>query len=324
MASFTKRGGKWRVSICVNRIRRTETCESKAAAQQWARETETAILADARGDIPNKSFGDLLERYAREVSAHKRGARWEAVRIQLFLRDSISSVPLRTLDQRDAAAWRDRRHAAVSGSSVVRERNLLSHACTVAINEWRWLRVNPFKGVRMPKTAPPRDRIASTQELIDIASEAHTPLQIQVTYAAQFALETGMRAGEICKLKNGDVCANVATLIETKNGQVRQVPLSEYARELIGLATPSSLLVRYDTDRLIFGITAAQLDTTWRRLCDDAGVKDLHFHDLRHTAITRLAKKLTVLELARMVGHKNINQLLTYYNESAANIARKL
>jgi len=53
-------------------------------------------------------------------------------------------------------------------------------------------------------------------------------------------------------------------------------------------------------------------------------IKDLTFHDTRHEAITRLAKKLDVLDLARMVGHRDIKQLLTYYNKSAKEIASQL
>ncbi len=53
-------------------------------------------------------------------------------------------------------------------------------------------------------------------------------------------------------------------------------------------------------------------------------MKDLHFHDLRHLAITRLAKKLPILDLARMVGHKDLRMLQIYYNESAEAIAQML
>ena len=53
-------------------------------------------------------------------------------------------------------------------------------------------------------------------------------------------------------------------------------------------------------------------------------IDDLHFHDLRHTAITRLASKLNILELARCVGHKDLRQLQVYFNMSAEDIAKKL
>ena len=71
-------------------------------------------------------------------------------------------------------------------------------------------------------------------------------------------------------------------------------------------------------------MTPKRLDVHWRGLCKAAGIEGLHFHDLRHCAITNLAKKLNVLELARMVGHKDVRQLMTYYNPSSEDLAKKL
>ena len=60
------------------------------------------------------------------------------------------------------------------------------------------------------------------------------------------------------------------------------------------------------------------------RCARNVGIVDLHFHDTRHQAITDLAKKLTVLELARMVGHSDLRSLMIYYNETAESLAEKL
>jgi len=53
-------------------------------------------------------------------------------------------------------------------------------------------------------------------------------------------------------------------------------------------------------------------------------IENLRFHDSRNEAITRLAQKLEPLELARMIGHKNLNMLLIYYNQTAEQLAQKL
>lgn len=74
----------------------------------------------------------------------------------------------------------------------------------------------------------------------------------------------------------------------------------------------------------IFDIDSTSLDVLWRKLRDRAGVVDLRFHDSRHEAISRLARKLDVLDLARMVGHRNISQLMGYYNATAEEIAGSL
>lgn len=52
-------------------------------------------------------------------------------------------------------------------------------------------------------------------------------------------------------------------------------------------------------------------------------IEDGTFHDTRHLAITRLTKKLGVLDLARMVGHRDLRQQV-YYNETAEAMAERL
>lgn len=141
-----------------------------------------------------------------------------------------------------------------------------------------------------------------------------TPTKVihRVALAVHFAIETGMRAGEIASIKPANVAGSVATLHDTKNGDKRRVPLSTRAREIL-------TLVGND-----FSLTGAQIDSLWRKYRDRAGVDGLRFHDLRHLAVTRLSKKLDILALARMIGHRNIKMLQIYYNESPESIAERL
>lgn len=81
------------------------------------------------------------------------------------------------------------------------------------------------------------------------------------------------------------------------------------------------ILTLVDND---FALTGAQIDSLWRKYRDRAGIVGLRFHDLRHLAVTRLSKKLDILALARMIGHRNIKMLQVYYNESAESIAERL
>lgn len=74
----------------------------------------------------------------------------------------------------------------------------------------------------------------------------------------------------------------------------------------------------------VFGLDARQLDALWRKVRDRAGVVGLTFHDSRHEAITRLSKKLDVLALAKMIGHRDIRMLQVYYDETAEKLAKRL
>lgn len=88
-------------------------------------------------------------------------------------------------------------------------------------------------------------------------------------------------------------------------------------------SVPLLKLLPQNGDR-VFGLQSRQLDSLFRKARDKAGIADLHFHDSRHTAITRLAQRLPILDLARMVGHRDLRMLQVYYNPTAEEIASRL
>jgi integrase len=140
-----------------------------------------------------------------------------------------------------------------------------------------------------------------------------------VAVALLLAFETGMRAGELLGLTWAGVHLEerYVNLVETKNGDLREVPLSTRAVELL------QLLRGVDRVR-VFTVTAASRDALFRKARDACKIEGLHFHDSRANAITDLSKKLEVLELARMIGHRDIKNLMIYYRKSSTEISNKL
>ncbi|MBU6950924.1 site-specific integrase [Hahella sp. HN01] len=323
MATFRKRGSAWRVEVNVKGQRDSATKDTKAEAQEWAARREIELRSQFDGRSLTHIVRDVFERYGQEVSPSKRGQDKELLRLASFCRDHIADIKLADLNASHIADWRNRRLKQVSPSSVNRELNLMSHAFEIARREWRWLTESPTRDVTRPKNPPPRDRKISDDEIERVCLslgfvDGVTPetKSQRVAIAFLFAIESGMRAGEICGLTWDAVNGNVAYLPKTKNGTSRNVPLSSRACELL-----SFLPVDGES---VFNITTVQLDAIFRKGRDRAGVENLTFHDTRHEAITRLAKKLDVLELARMVGHKDLKQLLVYYNETPQALAAKL
>jgi integrase len=215
----------------------------------------------------------------------------------------------------------------VKGSSVNRDLNLLSHVFASATKEWKWIAKSPTTDVRRPADPPARDRLYSDDEIERICfalgfdqeeTEVATTGYQRVAVAFLFAIETAMRAGEMCGLLVSDIVGRTATLRQTKNGTKRGVPLSRRAGELV------RLLPEVPDDEPLFGMTSRSLDALFRKAKKRAMIDDGTFHDMRHLAITRLAKKLNVLDLARMVGHKDLRQLQVYYNETAETMAARL
>lgn len=333
MASIQKTATGWRAQVAVKGNRDSRTFDTKAQAQEWSarRETELRSIHGGQGSKTH-TVGDVLGRYELEVSGANRGGRWEKLRLALIGRKIVDGMEFRHIrlaDLRPAhiTAWRNLRQREVSGASVSREMSLLSNALRVAREEWQWLVTDPMTGVRRPPDNPARDRLISGPEIDALLiamgyAEEHPVVRPSQRVAVAFlaAIETAMRSGELLGLtaRTVDYERRVAYLPMTKNGNAREVPLSTRAVELL------QKLPAVEPGQPLFALSAASRDALFRKAKEKAGIADLTFHDTRHEAITRLARKLQPLDLARMTGHTNLNELLTYYNASAADIARRL
>ena len=134
-----------------------------------------------------------------------------------------------------------------------------------------------------------------------------------------------MRAGEVCALTWADIEPSVAIVRAGKTRAAsRRVPLSPYARELLNaLKKPGNTLKESDRSS-VFALETRQVDALFRKAKARCCIEELHWHDARATAITRLARRLDILDLARMIGHANLGELRTYYRERAEDIAERL
>ncbi|WP_249173503.1 site-specific integrase [Burkholderia dolosa] len=140
-----------------------------------------------------------------------------------------------------------------------------------------------------------------------------------------FAIETGMRQGEIIGTTwpNVHVDKRYVHVPTSKNGDARDVPLSKRAIELLGR------LPKIEGETRCFPVAQGSVDALWRKVRRRVAKKhpemaDLNFHDSRHEATTRLSRKLSVLALAKMIGHRDIQSLMIYYDETAAELAARL
>lgn len=329
MASFRKLpSGKWQAVVKINGVRKTLACDSKPAAQQWAYETEQALRG---GDtvVEGRTFADALQRYSDEVSPDKKGARWEYIRAASLMKEAIGCQPLTTITRPVINEWIVARGKLVMPSTVNRELNYMSAVFERCITHWRWMSENPVKGCVRPKDPAPRDRRIADDEIARIllaldgysADEPAMSLRHEIAMAFLFALETAMRQGEIWGLEWADVhlVQRFVRLRDTKNGSARDVPLSSAAVALLEKAAAYS-----GRQGRVFKSNQSSSGTIFRRALAIAGVKGLTFHDTRHEALTRLARKLDVLDLARMVGHKDPRSLMIYYNATATEIAGRL
>ena len=128
-----------------------------------------------------------------------------------------------------------------------------------------------------------------------------------------------MRRGEIVKARWSDLDWDTSTLHipVTKNGFSRTIPLTKQALE--------TLKSQPHDDECIFPITGNAVRLSWQRLKKRVGIEDLHFHDLRHEAISRFFEMgLSVPEVALISGHRDYRMLFRYTHLRAEDVAKKL
>lgn len=322
MASVSKTAsGKWKFVVTINYKQETKTFATKAEGYVWEQS-----LMSGKGSRKGMTLRKVLEKYRDEVTPEKKGHRWETIRINKFIGEfEFIDKHIEDVSTADFSDWKTARNKQVSNLSVLREIATLNPIFNHAKSEWQLIDENPLSGLKKPKKPPARDRLISQDEIDKICyclnydqNGSLKMISSRVGAVFLFAIETAMRCQEICRLEWQDVKGNVLKVVDSKTPTgVREVPLSSRAIQIIEQC-------RGLDDKMVFAIESSQRDSIFRKAKKMARIDDLHFHDTRHEAITRLAKKLDVLELARMVGHKNLNELLTYYNEKASEIAKKL
>lgn len=162
-----------------------------------------------------------------------------------------------------------------------------------------------------------------------IAPDSAGPMTLLFT----LAVETAMRMREMYTLKWDQIDIEKRTIFleKTKNGDSRQVPLSSTAVCVLKQQTISTKLVfplfwRGDLSEAGLRKASSRLSGRWRTVARLAKCPDLHFHDLRHEATSRLFEKtsLSDLEISRITGHRDPRMLRRYANLRASNLAERL
>ncbi|MGA9751153.1 MAG: site-specific integrase [Acidobacteriota bacterium] len=327
MATIRKRGDRWQAQVRLQGHPPTsKSFLQKADAEAWARQQEVGIergeIESTRRSLKGFILNDLLCRYELEVTSRKRGAPAEKYLVKNLKVASIAALSLDRVTPSVLSRYRDERLLAVSGSSVRRELAVLQHCLEVARRDWGVpFPKNPMESVRKPQSAKPRTRRLTTEDAEKLASGLLKTRSRLLADVVRFAIATGMRRGEILSLRwpNVDLQARTAHLPQTKNGDPRTVPLSASALEILERQKQSK------GDDVVFPATGNAVRLAWERLKKRVGIEDLHFHDLRHEAISRFFEHgLSMPEVSAISGHKDPRMLMRYTHLKAESIAEKL
>lgn len=300
---------------------------NKKDAQEWARFMEAK--AD-RGDMPaplksleRHKVRDVIERYRDEVSVKKKSHNTEIFILNAFLRQPMAEYRIARISASDFSRYREDRLKAVKPGTVNRELAIIKHAFDIAMREWDMpLKENPLSKVNKLKVNNSRTRRLLPDEYEALQTGIAKTRNSHVMPLILFAIETAMRRGELLRLTWQDIDFEKRTLFipVTKNGYSRTIPLTKAAITIL-----IELQEGAQEEQRVFPLTSNSVRMAWDRLVSRAKITNLHFHDLRHEAISRFFEKgLSVPEVALISGHRDYRMLFRYTHLQAEDIANKL
>ena len=341
MASIQKRASSFRVRITrEGKSTLSATFITRLEALQWAKDTEaqirlglyqeTSLATPALQATDRSTFMKAAIHYMNTHSIHKKIVRSEIYRLQILI-NRWGDLPIEQVDKTAILGLRDDLLSlGRSGDTINHYFNTLSKLFQMLNDEWDLQIPNPIKGIkRMPPSQGRSKRVnGSIEELLLHSCEVlSTPILRSII---QFAIQTGMRRGELMGLNWADIdlTNRKAYLHTSKNGEPRQVPLTQKSIAVLQALTK-------DNSGKVFPMTLESLRNQFERarayakpLWKDVGknpFEDLRFHDLRHEALSRLSDAgLNVIELSHISGHKTLGMLKRYVHCSHQAIFAKL
>ena len=313
MSTIRKRNNKYQVQVRTQGQQISKTFTQLKDAKKWSMFYESKINLGVDLEVLDKNLTlkYLINRYLLEITPTKKGFIQERVRLLRLLKEPITNNKIYLLKTKDFVKFKGVR-IKDGNRTCAYDLVLLHHIYNTAIKQWCYpITHNPLSNIQKPKCNPPRERRLSDNELKYILN--HKFKNNNMEHVIELALETGMRRGEILSITKDDVKDNHIYLADTKNGSPRKIPLTNKVKQII------------DKSVLPYSISSNAVRLSWYRMTKRAGIVDLHFHDLRHEAISRFFEKgLSIPEVSLISGHKDVRQLMRYTHLKINNLIDKL
>lgn len=303
----------------------TATFDRKTDAKKWAQHTESAIRERRHFktvEAKKHTLADLIDKYIKNILPLKPKSKKTQETQLSWWKAQIGAYTLADVTPILIAECRDKlllettyRGEKRNPATVVRYMAALSHAFTVATNEWGWMEDSPMRKVKKPTESRGRVRFLTEEERPKLLKACKESSNKQLYTVVVLALSTGMRFSEVMNLTWDaiDLKRKSIVLHETKNGEIRNVPLVGHALVML---KEISKVRRLDTKLLFPGKNPnkpAAIRKSWENALALAEIANFRFHDLRHSAASYLAMNgATLAEIADVLGHKTLAMVKRY------------
>jgi len=325
MATIRRRNNKWQVIIRKDNFKIIyKTFILKEDAHRWARDTEVKIEQGLYQDLTLAKITklkDILIQYRDRVSVNKKGYENERYKINKIIRSDIADKTLSELTSLVLFEFIEQQKKLYTASTINKSITIINLALKFAE---RFLGItlnkNPLKFIKRLKESNFIGQVIEPHEEVLLLKHAEFSKLYWLKIAIILGIDCGLRRGEILKLKAEDINfnKNTAVLRDTKNGETREIGLSQRAIQEIK-KLPITI------DGKLF--PCKRLDTFsfyYNQLQRWSGVKK-RFHDTRHTFASRKATQgWSITEIAAQGGWKQLQVLKRYTHIKAEYLAKKM
>jgi integrase len=339
MANLVNRDGRWRALVRKGGHVRCETFGSRAQAKAWAAAIERQIEElRASGVMSAKglTLGDLIDRYREELYTLKPWGRTKSADLAR-LKGDLGALKADALTNAHFTDYFRKRFAEGTGAVVISAQagylvGVLRVARTVLhldVNLQAALDAREaLKKLRLVGKSQRRERRVSDIEIARLVKHFRkAPGTVPMADIVHFSLATGMRISEVCRLTWADLDTKARTVI-VRN---RKHPQDKIGNDMI---VPLLAATGFDAFKIasrqrkggarIFPYNSRTVSTYFTRAAAALGLDDLHLHDLRHEAISRLFEAgFQIQQVALVSGHRDWGSLKRYTHVKAADLHRQ-
>ena len=325
---LVKRAGAWHID---KRIGGRRVCQSTGTGSQeeaerfLARLTEETRQAQIYGVRPTRTFEQAAAKFVME-NQHKRSLYSDVGRLKNVM-PWVGHVPVDRLHMGAMRAWvEQRRSEGVSVGTINHGLKVVRRILNLAATEW-----TDEHGMSWLAAAPKIRLLPDTEKRLphplswDEQDRLFRALPSHLSEMALFAVNTGCRDGEICRLRWSwevavpelAISVFIVPAALVKNGEDRLVVLNCVAQSVI-----DSVRGKHPTS--VFGFrgrpVTRMLNTAWMRARDSARLPSVRVHDLKHTFGRRLrAAGVSFEDRQDLLGHRS-GRITTHY--SGAELSR--
>ncbi len=314
MATIRRSGSGWQVLIRRKNYvgPRSKTFLSRDLAESWANAVEERTKK-VFPDIPI-TLGDAISDYINGPLLLHRSAENEKYPLRVTAKSWLGDIPLKELQIKHFAVWRDERLLKVKPNTVMRELRILRVLIDWAKDErGAEIKDNPARHLRVRGTGDARTPFFNNEDEKKLLNELSKLTDKNHLLLTELALATGFRRSELLTLtwRNLDLKKKLLYIYRKNcaardsSPEIRVVPMPDKAREII-----EELQKR---EGKIINLTKGAARHGFDRARKKAGLETLRFHDLRHIAISRMwSSGMNVLEISACSGHRDIKMLMRY------------